>query len=136
MYSYKLGHYGWESTGFIWLTHEKEYTQKEFEEFVISVTPSIAKKYQIEQVAKIKEIEENEPEKIPNRLKQIEDWMKRVSFHEIYEEVAQELSKQFGFSIVKPTATCAVWEDDLFAPSDIEDDAFLVNLHEACLKEA
>ncbi len=140
MFYYSIGYHYWDEGGIISLLHEKEFSQKEFLNFVAKVTPDIAKEFQKESLdfgtSRV------ETEEMSEGMKKITvEYAKVVKFSDVYEKVVEELCSQFGFQELKYSAQISIWNEDLFeeGPDDCvelgkEDVSSLQRLRDACQK--
>jgi hypothetical protein len=118
MHCYSLGYYSYEDSGFEWLLHENKFTEQEFEDMVLSVTPAIIlreiKKETKNIPRRIKHVKESDiwnkdPEVMQAEIKDIEKQAKAVRFEHIYKDVASALCARYGFQRAKREATYSIF---------------------------
>jgi hypothetical protein len=92
MFFYRLGYWSHEDTGWICLFHTTEFSDEEFEDMVLQVTPDAVKRFNEERNAEyIEDCKENGVEPETSHL------TATAQFSDTYRSVAEELCKRFGF---------------------------------------
>jgi len=92
VFYYRLGSYGYECSDFVTLANDKEFTESEFEQCVIDVTPSVIAQY------------------IEDCIKECNYSPNAVKFDDIDNMVVEALCNKYGFQKVTPVSTIAIWK--------------------------
>lgn len=129
MFHYKIGYHGWEESDYVWLSHEREITQEQFEKMVLEITPEIAIKHR-----ETRRIEcQSEPDY--EETSPLAEYLNEVHADAIYQEIANCLCAKFGFKRLETTAAISLWQrDDLLEVEEFQQDCFFKELQKACSK--
>lgn len=134
MFFYKLGYYDCEDAYHVWLGHEKEYSEKQFNELVVDICPEIVleqQKRQVEALEKRIQVTDTEVTKRYSR-----EYAQEVRFSRVYEQVVDVLCQKYGFFRANISVTCSVWDEDLLWPEYKKDsDNIFQRIKMACLKK-
>lgn len=91
MFYYRLGIHGYESSDFVTLANEKEYTEEEFERCIVDVTPDCIKRY------------------IDYLIREHKEFVDIVKFNDIDHWVVAALCEKYGFHKITPISTTEIW---------------------------
>lgn len=109
LYFYRVGYGSYEDSGVIAITHEKKFTNAEFENMILEVVPGILERKHKKEMKKWEEVDYREDEDPEYKRVEREVWALNVRFEEIYPLIGKALCRKFGFKPVKYKADYFVW---------------------------